>query len=160
MPRCDSEWFKKQKNKSKARVFDLALQGAHHISISVLASVDGGASDSSQPLYSGPVLPALGKEGGRLFTSYSSAQNPNHKLPHDWCPPHFPDLRARSKAAWNPPQWPHRHRQWPPPSCPRPITQNISINLCPAASEPTQLSPLRLRVKIAALAHYGVLHVT
>lgn len=76
MPRCDSEWFKKQKNKSKARVFDLALQGAHHISISVLASVDGGASDSSQPLYSGPVLPALGKEEGRLFTSYSSAPKP------------------------------------------------------------------------------------
>lgn len=50
-------------------------------------------------------------------------------------------IQGQLKTAWNPPQLPHRHRQRPPPSCPRPITQNISIKLCPAASEPTQPSP-------------------
>lgn len=69
--------LKKQKNKPKARVFDLALWGAHHISISLLADVDGGVSDSGQPLYSGPVLQALGKgEGGALYSLLTPAPKP------------------------------------------------------------------------------------
>lgn len=175
--------LKKQKNKPKARVFDLALWGAHHISISLLADVDGGVSDSGQPLYSGPVLQALGKgEGGALY-SLLTPPNPNHKLPHDWCPLSlsWPQRQTPGQldAAWNPPQLPHNHHQWPPPSCPWPITQNITINFCPAAKRPTQQSlqsdsgPL-VHVKIAlsegrkwswwrgvsALGYDGILHVT
>lgn len=57
-------------------------------------------------------------------------------------------------AAWNPTQSPHSHHQWPPPSCPWPITQNITINFCPAAKQHTQQSlqsdsALLVHVKIA-----------
>lgn len=121
--------------------------------------------------------------GGGLFTPYLPPQNPNHKPPHDWCPLSlsWPQRQTPGQldAAWNPPQLPHNHRQWPPPSCPWPITQNITINSCPAAKQPTQQSlqsdsgPL-VHVKIAlsegrkwswwrevsALGYDGILHVT
>lgn len=81
---CDSESFKKQKNKSKAWVFDMALWGAHHISISLLADVDGGVSDCGQPLCLALCSKPWGKEG--LHAPYSPPK-PNHKLPHVWCLP-------------------------------------------------------------------------
>lgn len=39
---------KREKNKSRARVFDLALCRAHHISIFLLADVNGEVPDSLQ----------------------------------------------------------------------------------------------------------------
>ena len=110
-PRCDSEWFKKQKNKSRAWVFDLASWGAHHISISLLADVDGGVSHCGRPLCSGPVLQALGKEGGAPYSLLASP-HPKPKpqaAPRLMPPSHSPDLRGRPQASWTPPETPHSH---------------------------------------------------
>lgn len=182
-PRCDSEWFKKQKNKSRAWVFDLALWGAHHISISLLADVDGGVSDCGRPLCSGPVLQALGKEEGGLLTPYSPPQTQTTSCPMSDAPLSlsWPQRQTPGQldTAWNPTQSPHSHHQWPPPSCPWPITQSITINFCPAAKQHTQQSSqsdsaLLVHVKIAlsegrkwswwrgvsALGYDGILHAT
>lgn len=44
------------------------------------------------------------------------------------------DLRGRYQSSWTWLKAPQGHHQWPPPpSCPWPITQNITINSCPGA---------------------------
>lgn len=99
--------LKKQKNKPKARVFDLALWGAHHISISLLADVDGGVSDSGQPLYSAPGSGEGG--GGELFTPYSPPKTQTTSCPMTDAPSHSPDLRGKPQASWTQPETPHSY---------------------------------------------------
>lgn len=84
-------------------------------------------------LCSSPVLEALGKRGGfLLLTPYSPTSKPQYA--QCLMPPSHLTSEAGTRAVGRGFQAPQGHHQWPPPpSCPWPITQNITINSCPGA---------------------------
>lgn len=81
-----------------------------------------------------------GRWGG-LLTPYPPPQTQTTSCPMSDAPLSlsWPQRQTPGQldVAWNPTQSPHSHHQWLPPSCPWPITQNITINFCQAAKQHT-----------------------
>lgn len=128
--KCDSDWFQKGEKTSPelesltwpyAEPTTLAFFSWQMLMVRCLT------------LCSSPVLEALGKRGG-LLASYSLLTHLQTTICSMSDAPLSSDLRGRYQSSWTWLKAPQGHHQWPPPpSCPWPITQNITINSCPGA---------------------------